>query len=68
MYEYYIKFLENDMPIEFNSIHHIATMTVSMINGASIINFEDVSVTINLAYIEKVKINGEDYQLQDYIM
>ena len=70
MFKYKVEFFESADVMEFESRYHIAMLPATVIPNVSInislVYFEDADVTLNLAQVKSMEINGNKYLLRAY--
>ena len=66
VYKYEVSFTWGLADKEFTSKYLVARMKVTRIGPVSLVNFEDAKISIDLARVKEMKINGKKYTLKTY--
>ena len=66
MFKYKVTFTWGLADKEFESKYHVAMMKVMHIGPGRLVTFEDAKISIDLARVEEMRINGERYKLKTY--
>ena len=66
MFKYKVTFTWGLEDKEFESKYHVGMMKVTHIGLGRLVNFEDAKISIDLARVEEMRINGKRYKLKTY--